>query len=205
MTKISLANRDPVHNVLGKRCTRQCIHSDLKMPGNFKLEIADVIRKHHLRWLGHVARMKEARLPKQMLFGKLPCRRPRHGPKKRWRDVVSSDFAVIGLPEADWYDTAQERSSWFQCCRQRVEKEAPDIPCPNYRCDRVFRRPGDLKRHAQYCRFRVKSLSVRKPSLSLLRQWAFKVQGSRCVCVCVCVCACVCARVCVCVDVCVLV
>ena len=77
------------------------------------------------------------------------------GPKKRWRDVVSSDFAVVGLPEADWYDTAQERSTWFQCCRHRVEKEAPDIPSPNYRCDRVFCRPGDLKRHAPYCRFRV--------------------------------------------------
>ena len=36
-SKITLANRDPVHTALDKLCYRQCIHSDLlKMPGNVK-------------------------------------------------------------------------------------------------------------------------------------------------------------------------
>ena len=66
------------------------------------VDMADVIRKHRFRWLAHVAR-KETRLPKQImrLFVELPCKRPQHGPKKRWRDVVSSDFTVIGMPEVD--------------------------------------------------------------------------------------------------------
>eukprot|EP00117_Sycon_ciliatum_P023228 scpid30807/ scgid4805/ Transposon TX1 uncharacterized 149 kDa protein; ORF 2 len=152
------------------------------------VDMADVIRKHRLRWLGHVARMKETRLPKQMLFGELPCKRPQHGPKKRWRDVVSSDFAVIGLSEADWYDTAQERSTWFQCCRQRVEKEAPDIPCPNYRCDRVFRRPGDFKRQAACAILHISSLEPQREEAIAIIATAMGVQGSRfkmCVCVCV--------------------
>ena len=100
--------------------------------------MADAIRKHRLQWLGHAARMKETWLPKQImrLFVELPCNRPQYGPKKPWRDVVSSDSTVIGMSEVDWYDTVPERSTWFPCGRQRVKKEAPDIPCPNYRCDR---------------------------------------------------------------------
>ena len=95
------------------------------------VDMADVIRKHRLQWLGHVAQMKETRLPKQImrLFVELPCKRPLQGPKKPCRDVVSSDFTVIGMSAVDWYDTAQERSTWVRYGQQSVKKEATDIAC----------------------------------------------------------------------------
>ena len=40
------------------------------------------------RWLGHIVRIPDHRLPKSMLFGWLPQSRPRCGPRKRWRDIV---------------------------------------------------------------------------------------------------------------------
>ena len=53
--------------------------------------MADILRRHRLKWLGHVARMDDYRLPKQLLFGELvrPC--PSHGTKKRWRDLAGKD------------------------------------------------------------------------------------------------------------------
>ena len=50
--------------------------------------VEDVIAARRLRWLGHVACMKDDRIPKKLLFGWLPQCRPAHGTKLRWKDRV---------------------------------------------------------------------------------------------------------------------
>ena len=44
--------------------------------------IPDVVTEHRLKWLGHVGRMDEGRLPKKLLFGELRKTRPNHGTKE---------------------------------------------------------------------------------------------------------------------------
>ena len=69
--------------------------------------IKDILRRHRLRWLGHIARMEDHRLPKQMLFGELKKTQPRHGTKKRSRDVVAEDVESISL----WYEETEMEKS----------------------------------------------------------------------------------------------
>ena len=59
--------------------------------------ISDIILEQRLRWLGHVGRMDEERLPNRLLFGELNMKRPCHGAKKRWRDVLKVDLQAIGV------------------------------------------------------------------------------------------------------------
>ena len=66
-----------------------------------------------MRWLGHVARMDNARVPKQVNFGEVTATRPQHGPRKRWRDVVREDLTALEV-EQDWYSLAQDRHQWRQ-------------------------------------------------------------------------------------------
>ena len=61
--------------------------------------ISDIILEQRLRWLGHVGRVDEERLPNRLLFGELNMKRPCHGAKKRWRDVVKVDLQAIGVYE----------------------------------------------------------------------------------------------------------
>ena len=54
-----------------------------------------IILKRRLRWLRHVARMKEDRAPKQLLFGWLPKKHPIRGPRLRWRNDVRQDLRNV--------------------------------------------------------------------------------------------------------------
>ena len=68
-------------------------------------------KKHHLRWLEHLARMESHRMPKQLLFVELQKKRPSHGIKRRWGDVAAADIKSVNAG-AEWYDLAQDRNVW---------------------------------------------------------------------------------------------
>eukprot|EP00117_Sycon_ciliatum_P040682 scpid34913/ scgid5748/ RNA-directed DNA polymerase from mobile element jockey; Reverse transcriptase len=99
-------------------------------------DVADIIREYRLRWLGHVGRMNDDRMPKRVLFGELPATRPRHGPRKRWRDVIVDDLRSISppVPSDCWFDAAQDRSAWRQIAHRRPPARAPPDPDSGIRC-----------------------------------------------------------------------
>ena len=114
--------------------------------------------------MGHVGRMEEVRLPKVMLFGELRKKRPFHGPKRRWRDVVVGDLQAIGEKDG-WYQRCQDRAEWRAVCREGVAQvaacrrkntcSANAVATQNATfactCGRSFRRRGDLTRHRRFC------------------------------------------------------
>ena len=135
--------------------------------------IAEMVTLRRLRWLGHMARMSDTRMPKQALFGRFKKARPFHGVKMRWKDRVKRDLTLLKIPKR-WYSLAQDRKSWYEMCQKKMKEkierrleqerrkrqaairhtiphsqaassatEIFDCQC----CKRMFRRPGDLKRH----------------------------------------------------------
>ena len=83
--------------------------------------LEDLMTARRLRWLGHVARIDEDRIPKRMLFGWLPQQRPAHGTKMRWRDRARKDLKKFGIEEGSWYKVAQDRGSWRERCHVGLE------------------------------------------------------------------------------------
>ena len=71
--------------------------------------LENLITAHRLRWLGHLAHMEDDRLPKQILLGSLPQKRPAHGTKMRWRDRMRKDLRQFKIEESKWYHTAQDQ------------------------------------------------------------------------------------------------
>ena len=65
-----------------------CVCSSVQIAKYFGMEesLENLITARRLRWLGHMARMDESRIPKRMLFGWLPQKRPAHGTRIRWRE-----------------------------------------------------------------------------------------------------------------------
>ncbi|RUS80600.1 hypothetical protein EGW08_011655 [Elysia chlorotica] len=84
------------------------------MPSVFTL-----LRQTELRWVGHVSRMSDERLPKRILYGELKSGACSHGcQKKRFKDTLKASDFVIDLTL--WEVLAQNRPAW----RQAVTKGA---------------------------------------------------------------------------------
>ncbi|XP_062523986.1 uncharacterized protein LOC134198586 [Corticium candelabrum] len=84
--------------------------------------IPDITMEQRLKWLDHVGRMNEERLPKKLMFGELRKTRPCHGTRKRWRYLVSQDLQLVDTKNV-WYQRCQDRNGWFSLCQRGVEKK----------------------------------------------------------------------------------
>ena len=86
--------------------------SSVQVAKQFGMEesLEDMIVLRTLRRLGHLARMDDHRLPKNILLGWLSKRRPAHGTKIRWRDQVKKDLKKFGIEVKGWFKLAQDKA-----------------------------------------------------------------------------------------------
>ena len=99
LRKLNVVHRACIRSILGVSRARQRMDHltsvELARRCNIESDIAEVLRQRRLRWRGYIARMDDSPLPKQVLFGELPSKRPRHGP--RFRDVSAADLVDHGI------------------------------------------------------------------------------------------------------------
>ena len=66
-----------------------------------------------LRWLGHVIRMQDGRIPKDILYGELETStRPTGRPHLCFKDVCKKDIKPSSITLADLESTVADRDSW---------------------------------------------------------------------------------------------
>ena len=78
-----------------------------------------MLKQRRMRWLGHVVRMDDGRIPKDLLYGELVQRkRPTGRSQLRFKDVCKRDLKALDIKQNNWEATALKRSAW----RQTVQK-----------------------------------------------------------------------------------
>ena len=81
-----------------------------------------LLRQRRLRWLGHVHRMEDGRIPKDLLYGELESgSRPVGRPKLRFKDVCKRDMLNTGLPTGNWETHAADRGEWRSLCSRALQ------------------------------------------------------------------------------------
>ena len=79
------------------------------------------ISKRQLRWLGHVIRMEDSRLPKQLLYGELrEGERSVGGQKKRHKDHVKTILRKCEINPDSLETLASNRLEWRTVCQRGV-------------------------------------------------------------------------------------
>jgi hypothetical protein len=63
-----------------------------------------------IRWLGHLERMEEDRMPKKIFSQELEGTKRRGRPRKGWRKEVERDHQVLGVRR--WRELVTDRTKW---------------------------------------------------------------------------------------------
>ena len=127
------------------------------------------IMQAQLRWTGHVMRMDDNRLPKQLFCGELTNgTRRQGGPSRRYKDTLKNTLRSCNIPITGWEALAKDRSAWRQLAyrgfrafeaerlalldkkrqarKARANIPAPDpVPCPV--CGRLCASDFGLRAH----------------------------------------------------------
>ena len=85
-----------------------------------------LLRQRRMHWIGHVRRMEDGRIPKDVLYGELAAgKRPRGRPQLRYKDVCKRDMKALEIDPKSWEDIAADRSSW-RCLLHKQLKEGEE-------------------------------------------------------------------------------
>jgi hypothetical protein len=79
--------------------------------------IVEDIKSRGLEWTGHIIRMEEERISKEVLNRKFHITRPVGRPRNRWADVVQRDALQL-LGTRGWRRRATNRDEWRRLVRE---------------------------------------------------------------------------------------
>ena len=72
-----------------------------------------MLMKHQVRWAGHLVRMDDSRIPKQLFYGKLSeGKRYQGGQKKRYKDSLKASLKSLQINTSTWENAALDRPKW---------------------------------------------------------------------------------------------
>ena len=118
-------------NAFHMRCLRRILDISWqdKVPNTTVMKRAGIpsmytiLKQRRMRWLGHVVRMEEGRIPKDLLYGELvQGARPTGRPQLRYKDVCKRDLSAMGIVLNNWEATALERKTWRQTVHKGLTK-----------------------------------------------------------------------------------
>ena len=101
-----------LHKITGIRWENMKTDTEVLEKANLP-SIFTILFKKRLRWLGHLIRMDDNRIPKQMLFGRVDSgNRAKGSPKLRFKDKCKSSLTRCKINEQTWEKLAEDRAAW---------------------------------------------------------------------------------------------
>ena len=76
------------------------------------------IKSQRISWLGHLERMEEDRMAREIFTQEMEGTRRRGRPRKGWKEEVERDLQVLGVRR--WRELVVGRKKWKDIVRQAI-------------------------------------------------------------------------------------
>ncbi|KAJ8950564.1 hypothetical protein NQ318_015697 [Aromia moschata] len=96
-----------------ERRTNREIYDLFKEPN-----IIGIVRAQRIRWIGHVVRMKDHRIPKMVLIHEIGGGKRLGRPRQRWKKAVEDDIRKLNI--GNWKEKAKDRKEWKKIVDQAM-------------------------------------------------------------------------------------
>ena len=94
-----------------------------------KIDIMEaMLMRAQLRWVGHVQRMSDSRMPKQIFCSELSSGvRSRGGQRKRYKDTLKQTLMMTSIDTETWHELAENRTAWRQAVKKGTRSFEADM------------------------------------------------------------------------------
>ena len=79
-------------------------------------DIVRFIKSQRLRWIGHVERMADTRIPRRIMKASMTGRRQKGRPRNRWKDEIELDLKKMNV--RGWGKKMKDRKEWRNIAKQ---------------------------------------------------------------------------------------
>ena len=128
--------------ILGLCWWYKVTHSEIRSRAGIPT-IESMLLHHQLRWLSHIIRMPDSRLPHRVLYGKLRLgHRSAGGQKKRFKDHIKSILKRCYIPFNRLEVHASNRATWRSTCAPGIsyfDDEYDRSAAVRYQCSAQLR------------------------------------------------------------------
>ena len=159
-----------LRRILGIRWEDKVPNTEVLIRANFPSMHA-ILSERRLRWLGHVRRMDQGRIPKDLFYGELAIGSRKTGrPRLRYKDVCKRDMKSASIETADWERLAHDRSIWRSTVREGTRNA--DMRRREEQAKKRDRRKGRILAQSQYiCSICMRDCHSRVGLLSHARRY----------------------------------
>ena len=89
-------------------------------------QITETVRLDRLHWFGHVQRIEQNRIPKEVVYMNLETRM-RGRPRNRWQDEVRQDGRLVSGKKG-WKERVHNREEWKKLLRTARNRRILHMP-----------------------------------------------------------------------------
>ena len=133
------------------RVTNNATLERAQLPSMFTL-----LKQRRMRWLGHVARMEDGRIPKDLLYGELVKGvRPRGRPNLRFKDICKRDMKALNISIDTWENMTANLDAWKYTVQVGLNSYEASLrqKSETLRLQRKSRRQSDLQPSTFVCNY----------------------------------------------------
>ena len=115
--KLNVFEMDSLRKMCGVRRMDRIRNDEIRRRCECKQRLSERADRAMLRWYGHLERMEEERMVKQLYEASVNGVRPRGRPRKRWKDGVKDIAKEIGRSIQEFEGLAKDRTEWKKLCK----------------------------------------------------------------------------------------